>query len=116
MRAMRSEEFGMAERLSAVNRCGMTRQQRRREQRERARRVGSRVVWSGLAIALCAAMAAGPGLAQSGDKLQSGFENPPASARPRVWWHWMNGNITKEGIKLDLEWMHRVGIGGLPEL
>jgi hypothetical protein len=24
----------------------------------------------------------------------------------------MNGNITKEGIKLDLEWMHRVGVGG----
>src|ERR1035441_2199538 len=46
------------------------------------------------------------------DSLKSGFENPPASARPRVWWHWMNGNITKEGIKLDLEWMHRVGIAG----
>jgi hypothetical protein len=24
----------------------------------------------------------------------------------------MNGNITKDGIKLDEEWMHRVGIGG----
>ena len=24
----------------------------------------------------------------------------------------MNGNITKEGIKLDLEWMHRIGLGG----
>ncbi len=24
----------------------------------------------------------------------------------------MNGNITKEGIKLDLEWMKRIGIGG----
>jgi hypothetical protein len=24
----------------------------------------------------------------------------------------MNGNITEEGIKLDLEWMNRVGIGG----
>jgi hypothetical protein len=24
----------------------------------------------------------------------------------------MNGNITKVGIKLDLEWMHRVGVGG----
>ena len=24
----------------------------------------------------------------------------------------MNGNITKEGIRADLEWMHRVGIGG----
>jgi hypothetical protein len=46
------------------------------------------------------------------DQLKSGFENPPEGARPRVWWHWMNGNITKEGIKLDLEWMHRAGLGG----
>jgi hypothetical protein len=46
------------------------------------------------------------------DPLKKGFENPPSSARPRVWWHWMNGNITQEGIKLDLEWMHRVGIAG----
>ena len=46
------------------------------------------------------------------DSLQSGFENPPNGARPRVWWHWMNGNITKEGIQLDLEWMHRIGLGG----
>ena len=46
------------------------------------------------------------------DSLRSGFENPPESAKPRVWWHWMNGNITKVGIKLDLDWMHRVGIGG----
>src|SRR5438874_13292066 len=46
------------------------------------------------------------------DTLESGFLNPPDSAKPRVWWHWMNGNITKEGIKLDLEWMKRVGIGG----
>ena len=48
----------------------------------------------------------------STDALRSGFENPPESAKPRVWWHWMNGNITKEGIGLDLAWMHRVGIGG----
>ena len=48
----------------------------------------------------------------SADPLQRGFENPPESARPRVWWHWMNGNITKDGIKLDLEWMRRVGLGG----
>jgi hypothetical protein len=46
------------------------------------------------------------------DLLKSGFENPPNGARPRVWWHWMNGNITEQGIKLDLEWMHRVGLGG----
>ncbi len=48
----------------------------------------------------------------SNDPLRSGFENPPEASRPRVWWHWMNGNITKDGIKLDLEWMHRAGLGG----
>jgi hypothetical protein len=48
----------------------------------------------------------------SGDALENGFKTPPNSAKPRVWWHWMNGNITQEGIQLDLEWMKRVGIGG----
>ena len=47
------------------------------------------------------------------DSLSEGFDSPPSSARPRVWWHWMNGNITEEGIKLDLEWMQKVGIGGV---
>ena len=48
----------------------------------------------------------------SSDTLEQGFQQPPDSAKPRVWWHWMNGNISKEGIKLDLEWMHRVRLGG----
>jgi len=48
----------------------------------------------------------------SADPLTSGFQNPPNGARPRVWWHWMNGNITKEGITADLEWMHKAGLGG----
>jgi hypothetical protein len=47
-----------------------------------------------------------------GDPLLRGFQNPPHSAKPRVWWHWMSGNVTKEGIKADLEWMKRAGIGG----
>lgn len=46
------------------------------------------------------------------DPLAEAFRDPPASARPRVWWHWMNGNVTEEGIRLDLEWMKRIGIGG----
>jgi alpha-L-rhamnosidase/Glycosyl hydrolases family 2, sugar binding domain len=44
--------------------------------------------------------------------LQQDFQTPPRAAQPRVWWHWMNGNISKEGIRKDLEWMERVGIGG----
>jgi len=49
---------------------------------------------------------------EAGARLEQGFLTPPDEARPRVWWHWMNGNITQEGIRSDLEWMHRSGIGG----
>ncbi len=45
--------------------------------------------------------------------LEAQFSDPPQSARPRVWWHWMNGNISEDGIANDLAWMQRIGIGGL---
>lgn len=48
----------------------------------------------------------------SDSQMETDFMNPPESARPRVWWHWMNGNVTQEGIQNDLEWMQRIGIGG----
>lgn len=44
---------------------------------------------------------------------ESTFRNPPQEARPHVWWHWLNGNISEEGITKDLEWMKRAGIGGV---
>ncbi len=47
------------------------------------------------------------------DILATGFQSPPQPARPQVWWHWMSGNVTEEGAKLDLEWMARIGIGGV---
>lgn len=40
------------------------------------------------------------------------FSKPPKDARPQVWWHWMDGNVSKEGIRKDIEWMKRNGIGG----
>ncbi|MBN2054310.1 hypothetical protein JW905_05275, partial [bacterium] len=49
----------------------------------------------------------------SAGELDDGFRSPPDSARPWVYWFWMNGNITKQGIKADLEAMQRVGIGGV---
>ena len=52
-------------------------------------------------------------LAQSGSTdLAANFKNPPASAYPHTWWHWMSGNVTKEGITADLEAMKKAGIGG----
>jgi alpha-L-rhamnosidase len=66
----------------------------------------------------CGARAQAPADAQAtaashNDPLLQGFLDPPNGARPRVWWHWMNGNISEQGIKLDLEWMNRVGLGGV---
>ncbi len=40
------------------------------------------------------------------------FRNPPVSARPYVWWHWMGSNFSKVGITKDLEAMKAEGIGG----
>jgi len=45
--------------------------------------------------------------------LEEGFTNPPASARPWVYYFPLSGNLTKEGITADFEAMARVGIGGL---
>ena len=59
-----------------------------------------------LALALLCAGAAAQ------DPLRDGFLNPPRESRPRVWWHWMNGNVSKDGIRKDLEWMDRAGIVG----
>jgi hypothetical protein len=66
----------------------------------------------------CVARAQVPADAQAApashdDPLLQGFLDPPNGARPRVWWHWMNGNISEQGIKLDLDWMRRVGLGGV---
>jgi hypothetical protein len=44
--------------------------------------------------------------------LEKGFANPPLAARTRAYWWWLNGNVTKEAIKKDLEWMKKIGMGG----
>jgi hypothetical protein len=50
--------------------------------------------------------------ASAADPLATGFLSPPDSAKPQTWWHWMNGNITKEGITADLKAMKQIGLGG----
>jgi hypothetical protein len=66
-----------------------------------------------LASTAMATVAQAEGAPAAASSLEDGFQTPPNSARPRVWWHWMNGNITKDGIRKDIEWMSRIGVGGL---
>ena len=54
-----------------------------------------------------------PQLAQAAETtLEEAFRNPPSSAFAKTWWHWMNGNVTADGITRDLEAMKQVGVGG----
>jgi (4-O-methyl)-D-glucuronate---lignin esterase len=52
-------------------------------------------------------------IVQAHDDLVRGFAAPPDSTRPWVYWMWMDGNLTREGITADLEAMKRAGIGGV---
>ncbi len=46
-------------------------------------------------------------------ELRAGFKDPPASARLRCYWWWLNGNTNKPTITHDLEEMKAKGIGGV---
>ena len=70
------------------------------------RRRGIQVIW--MAMMLWALI----GKAVAADELEKGFGQPPDAARNQVWWHWLQGNVTREGITADLEAMKRVGLGG----
>jgi hypothetical protein len=65
------------------------------------------------ALTACSALADEVTSSSAVPSLETQFQDPPQSARPRVWWHWMKGNITKDGIAKDFAWMKRVGIGGV---
>ena len=47
------------------------------------------------------------------DKLAQDFASPPNSAKPRVYWWWLNSRVSKEGITRDLEEYRAKGIGGV---
>ena len=63
-------------------------------------------------LALCCLLAAPWIPADAVDDPTRAFADPPAATRPRCYWYWMDGHISKEGITKDLEAMKRVGIGG----
>ncbi len=52
-----------------------------------------------------AALATGP--------LENNFLNPPPEARPGVYWYFMDGNLSRDGMTADLESMKAAGIGNV---
>jgi len=63
-----------------------------------------------LSLWICLALGIGHAAGQA-DTLETSFTHPPETTKPRCYWYWMDGQITKEGITRDMEAMQRVGIG-----
>jgi hypothetical protein len=59
--------------------------------------------WLGLAT---------PAPAAPADALANDFRSPPATAKPWVYWYFMDGNLTHDGMMADLAAMKKAGIGG----
>jgi hypothetical protein len=48
----------------------------------------------------------------AGEELERHFLTPPRDTGPEVWWHWLNGNISREGITRDLVELRDKGYRG----
>jgi hypothetical protein len=59
-------------------------------------------------VLIIAALAAAP----TREGMEAGFANPPAEARLRCYWWWLNGYTDKPAITRDLEQMKAKGYGG----
>jgi hypothetical protein len=70
-----------------------------------------------LSLVLLPATLTHTGLAQAlnsmPDALVKNFQTPPASAKLRCYWWWLNGHTTKETITRDLTEMQHKGYGGV---
>jgi hypothetical protein len=53
------------------------------------------------------------GSARAAASLPDAFHEPPDAARPGVYWYFMDGNLSREGMTRDLESMKAAGLGHL---
>ena len=51
-------------------------------------------------------------MAVKADNWDARFRNPDKAARPWTFWYWMYGNVSDEGIRLDMEAMKHANIAG----
>src|SRR3546814_389252 len=82
----------------------------------RKRRFGAGVmglVMVGLLTILACGEALTSGTQPDYASLKTGFANPSGTARPKVYWWWLNGYVDRERIKEELQSIKDAGIGGV---
>ncbi len=65
-----------------------------------------------IAAAILATQLLAPVAGSAETPMEQDFAAPPDSARPWVYWYFMDGNLNREGMTADLEAMKKAGIGG----
>ncbi|CZR61849.1 uncharacterized protein PAC_11746 [Phialocephala subalpina] len=66
----------------------------------------------GLTVGCCPAL--GPRGSASRQAILSQFSSRPAlKYRPHAVWHWINGNVIRDGIDRDIEALYNSGYGGV---
>lgn len=71
-----------------------------------------RLALSLLALATAALVPSASATASTEPSLEHRFKQPDVDSKVWVFWYWMSGNVTREGITHDLEAMARAGLGG----
>jgi len=66
-----------------------------------------------LSVLFCGVFVLSSFSSQSQDNLKKSFQNPPDSAKPGVYWYFMDGNLSRDEMTKDLESMKDVGISNL---
>lgn len=74
--------------------------------------LGSLPVWGCLLLCLGFLRATALGASVPSGPVPRDFASPPPAARPWVYWYFMDGNMSAEGMTADLEAMRDAGIGG----
>jgi len=78
---------------------------------KRSRYTFDRVFCITALIFLWASTASGQKKSAKGfSSIESAFKNAPDSIQTSIYWYWVDGNISKEGVVKDLEAMKKVGI------
>ena len=70
-------------------------------------------LWFCSLLVVFSAFSLSPSTVAAEENLEQGFANPPAAARPSVYWWWLFNRVDKKGITRDLEEFKAKGIGGV---
>jgi len=66
-----------------------------------------------MSMLVCLGASISYGQSEPGTALLHKFQNPPRQYRPEIWYHFLGGAVTREGINRDVEAINKAGFSAL---